>query len=177
MILFDLPIYQFIISTFGLSSNMITIMRLITALGSTIVIITGILCIAVLFKDKNYFKIFVIANALGVILNNIIKLIVRRKRPSNTFILTNETSYSFPSGHSMMSIIFYGLIIYYVCKFVKNKKIKILLTSVLSAIILLVGLSRIYLGVHYATDVLGGYLFGIIYLILFIKIGKSRKLT
>lgn len=178
MILFDLPIYQLIISTFGLSPNMITAMRLITTLGSTIVIITGILCTAVLFKDKKYFKTFVIANALGVVLNNIIKIIVRRKRPENTFIFTNETTYSFPSGHSMMSMIFYGLLIYYVCKFVKNKKLKVLLVSILSLIILLVGISRIYLGVHYATDVLGGYLFGIVYLILFIKIGKkSQKWT
>ena len=83
--------------------------------------------------------------------------------------LAVETSYSFPSGHSMMSMVFYGLVIYYVRKFVKKKWISNLLTVVLSLVILAVGITRIYLGVHYATDVLAAYVFGFIYLFVFIK--------
>lgn len=170
MILFDLPVYQFIMSLFWPPTTWATIMKIITALGSTIVLITGILCVAILVKNKKYFLIFTICNLIGVIINNIIKLIVRRPRPTQTMLLTSETSYSFPSGHSMMSMIFYGLIIYYVCKFVKKQKLKIFLVGLLSMIIFLIGLSRIYLGVHYATDVLGGYILGIIYLVIFIKL-------
>ena len=77
MILFDLPIYQFIMSIFGLTSTMMLIMKFITTLGSTLVIVTSILCIAILLKNKKYFLIFTFANLIGVILNNILKLIIR----------------------------------------------------------------------------------------------------
>ena len=95
-------------------------------------------------------------------------------------VMTVERSYSFPSGHSMSSMIFYGLIIYYICKNMKNKKLKSFLVMLLSSIIFFIGLSRIYLGVHYATDVVGGYVFGLLYLVVFIKIlnkieGKNKK--
>ena len=170
MILFDLPVYQFIMSHFVPSTALITIMKIITTLGSVLVIITGIICVGILSRSKKYFKIFALATLFGVIVNNIIKFIVRRPRPTNTMMFSSESSYSFPSGHSMMSMIFYGLIIYYVCKFIKNKKLKILLVGLLSSIIFFIGFSRIYLGVHYVTDVLGGFFFGIIYLVIFIKI-------
>ena len=131
MILFDLPVYQFIMSIFPVSMSMTVIMKMITTLGSSIVIVAGLISVAVLIRDKKYFKIFVFANLLAIILNNIIKLIVHRPRPSNTMTLAVETSYSFPSGHSMMSMVFYGLVIYYVRKFVKKKWISNLLTVVL----------------------------------------------
>lgn len=180
MILFDLPVYQFVMNIFSPTVTLTTIMKFITTLGSAMVIITGILCVAILIKDKKYFKIFVLANLIGVILNNIIKLIVKRPRPTNTMVMTVERSYSFPSGHSMSSMIFYGLIIYYICKNMKNKKLKSFLVMLLSSIIFFIGLSRIYLGVHYATDVVGGYVFGLLYLVVFIKIlnkieGKNKK--
>lgn len=169
MILFDLPVYQFLISLFSTNTIIVNIMKLITSLGSTLVIVTGILCVAILFKNKKYFFTFVFANGIGVIISNLIKIIVKRDRPSNTMLFTYEDSYSFPSGHTMMSTIFYGLIIYYVYTNVKNKSLKYFLIGLLSSIIFLVGISRIYLGVHYATDVVGGFIFGLVYLIVFIK--------
>lgn len=170
MILFDLPVYQFIMSILWPNNQLIFIMKMITTLGSTLVISTGILCVAILIKDKKYFKIFLFANVIGVILNSILKLLIHRPRPTNTLLLAVETSYSFPSGHSIMSMIFYGLLIYYVIKFVNKKWLKTFLVATLSLIIFSVGLSRIYLGIHYATDVVGAYLLGIIYLIIFIKL-------
>ena len=89
--------------------------------------------------------------------------------------MTVENSYSFPSGHSMMSMIFYGLIIYYIMKYMKNKRLKNIFVPLLSAIIFLIGISRIYLGVHYATDVLCGWIIGLVYLIIFIKILNRKK--
>ena len=77
-------------------------------------------------------------------------------------------NYSFPSGHSSVSMAFYGFLIYLICTEFKNKKYKYLLISVLSIVILFIGLSRIYLGVHYLSDVLAGFLFSIIYLIIFV---------
>ena len=118
---FDLSIYQFIMSIFKPTSAMTLIMKLITTLGSTIVIITGIACVAILIKNKKYFFIFAISCLFGTILNNLLKIIIRRPRPSETMLLTSESSYSFPSGHTMISTIFYGLIIYYI---IKNINIK-----------------------------------------------------
>lgn len=175
MILFDLPVYRFITTIFNYSLSTIMIMKLITTLGSTLVIVSGICSIAILFKDKKYFKVFLASNLIGVIFNNLLKLLFRRPRPTTTMVLTAESSYSFPSGHSMMSIIFYGLIIYYVVKSVNKKTLRNALVLLLSLIILSVGVSRIYLGVHYATDVVGGFLIGAIYLIFFIKLMNKHS--
>lgn len=175
MILFDLPVYNFITAILGHSLSTIMIMKLITTLGSTLVIVSGICSVAILFKNKKYFKIFVVANLIGAILNNLLKLLFRRPRPTTTMVLTAESSYSFPSGHSMMSMIFYGLIIYYVVTLVNKKALRNILVLLLSLIILSVGVSRIYLGVHYATDVVGGFLIGAIYLVCFIKLMNKNS--
>lgn len=175
MILFDLPVYQFIMSIFPVSMSMTAIMKMITTLGSSIVIVAGLISVAVLIRDKKYFKIFVLATLLSAVINNILKLIIHRPRPSQTMLLAAETTYSFPSGHSMIAMVFYGLIIYYVRKFVKKKWLSNLLTVILSLIILAVGVTRIYLGVHYATDVLAAYILGFAYLVVFIKILEKRE--
>lgn len=175
MILFDLPVYQFVMSIFVPSNAMTVLMKFITTLGSTLVLVTAILSVALLVKNKKYFKIFLIANLIGVIISSIIKLIVRRPRPTATMPFTTESTFSFPSGHSMMSMIFYGLLIYYVVKFVKKKWLRNLLVSCLSLVIFSVGLSRIYLGVHYATDVLAGFVFGLVYLFIFTKVLEKKN--
>ncbi len=173
MVLFDLPVYQFFISFFTISPMMISLMKFFTSFGSTLVIVCGILSVAILIKNKKYFWNFAIANALGIVLNTVIKIIIRRPRPSTTMLFSYEKSFSFPSGHTMMSTIFYGLIIYYVCKNIKNKNLKYLLVSLLSLIIVMIGVSRIYLGVHYATDVAAAYVLGIVYLVAYIKLSNN----
>ena len=140
------------------SNNMDKIVKIITNIGGTIVI--GIVTI--------------VLNLLGiVVLNNvIIKNIIGRDRPSGINIIT-EAGKSFPSGHSAVSMVVYGYLIYLTYNYIKNKKIKYLLISILSILILVVGLTRIYLGVHYTSDVLGGYLLGIVYLLLFTYISDK----
>ena len=100
---------------------------------------------------------------------NIRKHIIRRARPEG-IALIEETGFSFPSGHSMVGFAFYGFIIYLIYKSNLKKQIKILLITLLSLLIFNIGLSRIYLGVHYVTDVLTGYMLGLICLIGFIEL-------
>lgn len=149
------------------SNNMNEIVKVITNIGGTIVI--GIVTIISLFIFRNKkINICIILNLLGIsILNNlVIKNIVGRDRPSGINIIT-ETGKSFPSGHSAVSMVVYGYLIYLIYNYVKNKKLKYILIGILSILILVVGLTRIYLGVHYTSDVIGGYLLGISYLLIF----------
>ena len=82
--------------------------------------------------------------------------------------MVEESSFSFPSGHAMASMAFYGLIMYYIYKYVKNKTVKNVICTILSILIFLVGVSRIYLGVHYVSDVIAGFLLSMVYLVLYI---------
>ena len=104
-------------------------------------------------------------------LNLLLKNIVERPRPEGYRLIT-ETGYSFPSGHSMISAAFYGLIIYFIWKNVKDKKLKYISCTLLGILIVLIGISRIYLGVHYASDVIGGFTISIVYLIIFTSVFK-----
>lgn len=105
-------------------------------------------------------------------LNLLLKNIVQRPRPTD-FRLIDESGYSFPSGHSMVSMAFYGFLIYLAYKYIKNNKLKMLLSIVLGLIPLLIGISRIYLGVHYTSDVIGGFMVSISYLIIYTRIVKK----
>ena len=107
-------------------------------------------------------------------LNQILKYIVQRNRPEG-YRLIDESGYSFPSGHSMVSTAFYGFLIYLVIKKVKNKYLKNFLVILLSILIILIGFSRVYLGVHYASDVIAGFFISIAYLILFITMISDIK--
>lgn len=90
-------------------------------------------------------------------------------------MLVEESGYSFPSGHSFVSIAFYGFLIYLIINSKLKKQTKIVLSIVLASLILLIGISRIYLGVHYPSDVTAGFIGGAIYLMIFIEIVKVVK--
>ena len=123
-------------------------------------------------KDKKIAFAIPINLIIVTMLNQILKNIVQRPRPIG-YRLIDENGYSFPSGHSMVSAAFYGLIIYFIWKNVKNKKLRNISCILLSFLIVFIGLSRIYLGVHYASDVLGGFIISIAYLIIFTTTYKT----
>lgn len=152
-----------------ISNSLTPVMRLITQFGGTILMIAWAMASLVLIKNKRI-AISVVSNlVLIALLNNILKLIVRRARPTG-FRLIAETGYSFPSGHSMVSMAFYGYLIYLIYKNVRNKKLRWTLIACFSLLILIIGMSRIYLGVHYTSDVFAGFLFSLGYLVIYTKL-------
>jgi undecaprenyl-diphosphatase len=73
----------------------------------------------------------------------------------------------------MINLAYYGFLIYLTYKYIKNKHLKWVMIMILTVFVLTIGLSRIYLGVHYTSDVLGGFLFSIAYLLIYIKLTKK----
>ena len=166
-LMIDTKFYNFI-SSF-ITNNMTTIFKTITALGSAKFLI-GLSIILILIIKNSKISLYILLNLLlSSTLNSILKKIVIRPRPLEINLI-KEKGYSFPSGHTMTSVAFYGFLIYLIYKYIKNKYLKYSLISLLTIVSLLIGLSRIYLGVHYLSDVIGGIIFGLIYLIIFISI-------
>lgn len=160
---FDDTIYNII---FGIRNNFFDFFfKAITILGNTttIIIVVGLLLIFVVKEE--YFHMLAISVVSTVATNQLLKHIFMRPRPDHLRLI-KQGGYSYPSGHAMISIAIYGFLIYYIYKKVTNKKLKIFLISLLSLLIILIGLSRIYVGVHYPSDVLGGYILSVLILIL-----------
>ena len=159
---FDDSVYNFII---GLRSAPLDfILKTITRLGDTVVIII-IVVAALIFLNKKDRVILGSSTIITVTLNQAIKHILKRPRPDHLRLI-KQGGFSYPSGHSMIAVCVYGIMIYLINKKIKNKKIKIALSILLTLLILAIGISRIYVGVHYPSDVLGGFLLSLAILIL-----------
>lgn len=169
---FDTYIYNIIAS---FNSDILTeFFKILTSLAnykSIILYNVGIL-IYILITKKSKLLILPFNSILSVIFNNIFKLIFRRDRPLLIALIT-ENGYSYPSGHAMISILFFGTLSYVISK--SNIKYKNIIRVFLGVFIILIGISRIYLGVHYASDIIGGYLLGMIVLLIVITIKKEHK--
>ncbi|WP_162053523.1 phosphatase PAP2 family protein [Pontibacter pamirensis] len=117
------------------------------------------------FKGLRWLALKVLLISMSsAILNQLMKRYFERPRPE--FAMLEQSGLSFPSGHAMIGSAFYGVLIYVVWRTVRHTLWRWLLTLLLTLLILLIGYSRIYLKVHYATDVLAGYAMGILWLIL-----------
>lgn len=157
-----------IISTFLISDFATPIAKFITNFGGAIFLITLTVILFILIKNKKI-GLSIFSNLVIItVLNQLLKRILQRPRPTE-FRIIEETGYSFPSGHSMVSMAFYGYLIYLIYKYVKNKYVKWILIVLLSILICSIGVSRIYLGVHYTSDVLGGFSISISYLVIYIS--------
>lgn len=151
------------------SDGLTFIMLFITNFCNPIILILLSLVILLIFKDKKMGLIIMINLLVSILLNIIFKGIIQRDRPLEDFLII-ESGYSFPSGHSMVSMAYYGLIIYFIYKKIKDKRVRNVLMILIGLLILAIGFSRIYLGVHFASDVIGGFLISIIYLVCVIKL-------
>lgn len=167
----DSVIYNFI-SKYFINDNVTPIVKFVTNIGDTLCIIIISFISLFIFRNKRI-NISIVVNLItGTLLNNILKLIFMRPRPEIN-ALVEETTYCFPSGHSMVSMIFYGYLIYLIYHLCDNKIIKWIFILILSILIIIIGFSRVYLGVHYVSDVIGAFTFGIAYLILYTEITKK----
>ena len=130
-----------------------------------------------ILKKKDYaFKCAGIL-VISTLLNNIVKVIIRRPRPE--YITVIESTFSYPSGHTMASVTLYGFLIYYLFKTKISKSYKILFSILLGIIPFVVAISRIYLGAHYFSDVFGAMLLSLALLtsidLLYDKVKKNNK--
>lgn len=167
----DTSVYNFISNNI-MTNGLHPYVKVITELGG--VGFTVVLTLLIIIFSKKY-RWFIAGNVVATTLvNQIVKHLVRRPRPS-VLRLVNESGYSFPSGHSMVSVALYGIIVYTIYMNVKNKYVKWISIVLLSLLVLLIGFSRIYVGVHYFTDVVGGFTLGLVVLIMYIDIYDKVK--
>lgn len=161
---FDETIYNYI---FSFRSNILdTIFKTITKFGNTVNVIIMIFILLIFLGKENIYKL-ILTVVTTVLTNQGLKHIIRRVRPEHLRLI-KEKGFSYPSGHSMISIALYGLLVYIVYKNIKNKFIKTILICLLSILILGIGISRIYLGVHHPTDVLAGFAIAIPIIVLIV---------
>lgn len=132
----------------------------------TVAVIAGIVMLFLL-----YFKVYrVYALGLAITLigagvtGHVMKVIVERARPSGLIPSVIETSFSFPSGHATVSMVLYGFIAYFLCILFPAKKLLVLTVAIM--IIGSIGFSRLYLGVHFPSDVLAGYVLGGLWILI-----------
>ena len=141
-------------------------MRCISFLGKHSFLIPVIICLVVYFliKKNKWMAIRTSAVLLSSLLvMTILKSLIHRHRPPDPLV-TGITNYSFPSGHAFMGVAFYGLLIWYATIYIRTKWLRRLVIFFLLLVIAAIGLSRIYLRVHYATDVIAGICIGFVWL-------------
>lgn len=170
----DLNIYKFFSENI-INDKLTPIVKVITHIGGAkIVFVLTVLAIILIKGLKN--KLFLLTGIVGTAgLNVVLKHIVQRERP-NINRLIPEKGYSFPSGHSMMSMAFYGMLIFLIFKYVKNTALKWTLIVILTILLSTIGITRIYLGVHYPSDVIGGFVVSLTYLFILTEIYNKVKI-
>lgn len=159
------------------SSALTPVLTSITYMGNWQTITALCALLLVIPKTRVRYGIPVSASALFVTaLNKGIKHIFQRPRPDVSLHLIHEGGFSFPSGHSITSMVVFGLLIALVRKYVKDRKAANILTVLLAIPWICIGPSRIYMGVHYPTDVLGGWLLGAAVLMVILSMEDRREL-
>ena len=147
-------------------------MKVITFFGNHNFLIPANLLVIAFFifkkSKQDALKVLIIAlSSLGLM--SLLKNLFHRYRPINPLI-EGITNFSFPSGHAFMSVAFFGLLIYFFSHRLKESRWKPILISIFLFIIFLIGFSRVYLRVHYTSDVIAGWIFGGLWLLLCLSV-------
>ena len=173
---FDLSITQGIVSARTPELNLVFLN--LTNLGNALPFLTIFLFSSILLLVyKKYISVLILSLTVlgGQILVYTIKLIIQRARPETIFALIKEDGFSFPSGHTFIAVCFWGVLGYLVIKHFKNIYLKFLASIIFLTIVLGIGVSRVYLGVHWASDVIASYSLATVYCIVVIFMVYRRK--
>jgi membrane-associated phospholipid phosphatase len=162
------------------SPALTTAMRGISFLGSTIFLTIATIVVVYWFHFRNCRReavLFVITMVGASLLNTTLKLAFKRPRPVPFFNLSAPESYSFPSGHSLASCCFFGALAAILTARLKSKSVRSAVWVLATTMFLLIGLSRIYLGVHYTTDVIAGFAGAMIWIMVvrFVEMQLARR--
>lgn len=144
-------------------------MESISELAQPVVLLVMLLAVEAFAPGRRPGTCAAVNLVCAVALNVLLKQFVQRPRPDG-FRLIAETGYSFPSGHSMVAMAFYGLLAWMVWHYERDRLVRWLCVIGFGLVIVLIGISRIYLGVHYASDVLAGFCVSLIWLALYTKL-------
>ena len=163
----DVVAYRTIVE--GMRADWLTpYMEQFSSLASPVVLFVMCLVITAFAPGKQPGRCALLNLALTLVLNVLLKNLIQRPRPEGLRLIA-ETGYSFPSGHSMVSMAFYGLMLWMVWHYEKDKVLRFVLCALFALTILMVGVSRIYLGVHYASDVVAGFAVSLLWLAFYTK--------
>lgn len=162
------------------SPFMTTAMRVISFLGSSVFLTLATVAVLLWFlfqKWQREAKLFGVTMLGASLLNMILKLAFQRPRPLPYFNLSMPETYSFPSGHSLASCCFFGALAALIAARVVSKRVRVVVWLVAVTMFLLIGLSRIYLGVHYTTDVIAGFTAALIWIMFvrFVELQLQRR--
>ena len=145
------------------------IMQSFTSLSAPVVLAVMLIVVAAFAPGRMPGR-FAAANLVGIVaLNYALKEIVQRPRPEG-FRLIAETGYSFPSGHSMVAVAFYGFMIWLIIRYEEDRLQRWIWSLALFFVVIMIGVSRVYLGVHYFSDVMAGYCVAAVWLVIFTRI-------
>lgn len=145
------------------------IMESISALATPVSLLVLLLIIVAFAPGKRPGMFCTVNLVLVVLLNVLLKELVQRPRPEDINLVV-ETGFSFPSGHSMVAMAFFGLLVWLVWHYEKDRTLRLACCAGFLLIILLIGISRIYLGVHYASDVLAGFCISLAWLAMYTSV-------
>jgi undecaprenyl-diphosphatase len=152
-------------------------MELVSNAGSPASITALTLTAAALFwcfgkrRDTKYLAIAVIG---AMILDRLLKLSFHRPRPTPFFGLAPPDSYSFPSGHALISFCFFAILAWLLESHIRSFPLRLAILALFAFLVLAIGYSRIYLGVHYPSDVLAGYAAGAVWISAVVTTLKRR---
>ncbi|HEY5363022.1 MAG TPA: phosphatase PAP2 family protein [Aestuariivirga sp.] len=146
--------------------------------AGSVIVLTGLtfLSLGLLAVRRDWLGLRYLAFSMGgaVGLNTIIKLLVHRSRPDEVYANTMPTSYSFPSGHALFSLTFFISVAIILSQYRRGNRAGII-WGVAAVMITLIGVSRIFLGVHYGSDVLGGYLIAALWLMFVTMVAPAGR--
>ena len=162
------------------SPTLTLVMRGFSIIGGTIALTIGTIIVVVRFAMKKWgreAKLFAITMIGAGLLNITLKLAFKRSRPEPFFNLSPPETYSFPSGHSLTSAVFFGALAAILTARIKSRRARIAIWIVSAFMFLTIGFSRIYLGVHHTTDVIAGFAAALIWILMvrFVEVQLRRR--